>query len=176
MAKNLLTKYEFGGAGKKGMYYDEENRRHLLNIRAIYGEAAGNLADAGKKDLAQKLLDKVEAGINPENLPYGMVSRYSSHNQTSLLYLEACYKAGKTELAEKVRKDLLKDMQEQQAYYNYLKDNRSEMYESLRNEDLINGIMIQIVDEVVKKYTQKPQATSPAEGQTQIIGPAKDSL
>jgi len=176
MAKNLLTKYEFGGAGKKGMYYDEENRRHLLNIRAVYGEAAGNLADAGKKDLAQKLLDKVEAGINPENLPYGMVSRYSSHNQTSLLYLEACYKAGKTELAEKVRKDLLKDMQEQQAYYNYLKDNRSEMYESLRNEDLINGLMIQITDEVVKKYTQKPQATSSAEGQTQITAPSKDSL
>lgn len=59
------------------------------------------MADAGRKDEAQKLLDKVEAGINPANLPYGLVSRYNSHNQTSMVYLEACYKAGKAELAEK---------------------------------------------------------------------------
>jgi hypothetical protein len=68
MFKNLMTKYEFGGADKKGVYFDEENRRHILNIRAIFGEAAGNLADIGRKEDAQKLIDKVETGINPENL------------------------------------------------------------------------------------------------------------
>ncbi len=62
---------------KKGVYFDEENRRHLLNIRSVYAEAAGNMADKGKKEEAQKLLDKVEAGIDPGNLPYAMVSRFN---------------------------------------------------------------------------------------------------
>ena len=51
------------------MYFDEENRRHILNLRALYGEAAGNLADAGRKEDALRLLDKVEKGIDPKNLP-----------------------------------------------------------------------------------------------------------
>ena len=34
MYKNLMNKFEFGGADKKGVYFDEENRRHLLNLRA----------------------------------------------------------------------------------------------------------------------------------------------
>ncbi len=117
MYKTMMNDFEFGGAGKKGVYYDEENRRHILAIRSLYGEAAGNMADAGRKEEAQKLIDKVEAGINPANLPYGLVSRYNSHNQTSLVYLEACYKAGKTELAEKVRTALRKDLNQQFDYY-----------------------------------------------------------
>ncbi len=90
MYKNLMEKFAFGGADKKGVYFDEENRRHLLNIRSVYAEAAGNMADEGKKEEAQKLLEKVENGIDPTNLPYAMVSRFNSHNQTGLLYLEAC--------------------------------------------------------------------------------------
>ncbi len=103
MYNNMMTKYEFGGADKKGIYFDEENRRHILNLRALYGEAAGNLADLGRKEDALKLLDKVEKGILPENLPYGMASRYNSHNQTSMIYLEACYKAGKTGYGRKTK-------------------------------------------------------------------------
>src|SRR5690606_33833135 len=34
MFQNLNEKFLFGGAGTKGVYFDEENRRHLLNIRA----------------------------------------------------------------------------------------------------------------------------------------------
>ncbi len=117
MYNNLMTKYEFGGANRKGVYFDEENRRHILNLRSLYGEAAGNLADLGRKEEAQKLIDKVEAGILPENLPYAMVSRYNNHNQTSMLYLEACYKAGKAELAEKIRSSVRKDLEQQMDYY-----------------------------------------------------------
>ena len=62
MFNNLMEKFRFGGAEKAGLYFDEENRRHLLNIRSVYAEAAGNLADKGEKDQAKKLLDKVEAG------------------------------------------------------------------------------------------------------------------
>ena len=77
MFNNLMTKYAFGGADKKGVYFDEENRRHLLNLRALYAEAAGNLADLGRKEDAVKLIDKVEKGLDPANFPYAMTSRYN---------------------------------------------------------------------------------------------------
>ncbi len=176
MFNNLMTKYEFGGADKKGVYFDEENRRHILNLRALYAEAAGNMADAGKKEEALKLLDKVEKGIDPANLPYGMTSRYNSHNQTTLVLLEACYKAGKADLAEKVRLDLRKDLEQQQTYYNYIRDSRPELYGGFeRSEAPINEIMLEVLGLIEKKYAPQVQATTPAEGPNTITNTLKDT-
>ena len=159
--ENLMKKFEFGNANKKGVYFDEENRRHLLNIRSIYAEAAGNLADEGRKDEAKKLLEKESAGVLPENLPYGMVSRFNSHNQTGLVYLEACYKAGMADLAEKVRKDVRRDLEDQQKYYNYLKAERPEFYGgSLEGtEVLLNEVMLEVLVAIETKYA--PQTLTP---------------
>lgn len=159
MYKNLEDKFEFGGANKKGTYFDEENRRHLLNIRSVYGEAAGNLADEGKKDEAKKLLEKAEAGILPENMPYGMTSRYNSHNQTSLVFLEACYKAGKAELAEKVRLAVRKDLEQQKKYYDYLKAERPEFYNgSMQGSEVpFNDVNLEVLDAIEKKYAPEKQ-------------------
>ncbi|MEI9913094.1 MAG: hypothetical protein WDO71_27735 [Bacteroidota bacterium] len=157
---NLMTKFAFGNAAKKGVYFDEENRRHLLNIRSIYAEAAGNLADVGRVDDAKKLLEKAEAGILPENLAYGMTSRFNSHNQTGLIYLEACYKAGKTELAEKVRKDVRKDLEQQKKYYDYLKAEKPEFYGGTLEgtEVLLNEVMLEVLDALEAKYAPQTQA------------------
>lgn len=180
MFQNLMTKFEFGGAGKKGVYYDEENRRHLLNIRSVYAEAAGNLADLGRKEDAQKLLDKAEAGILPENLPYAMTGRFGSHNQTGLLYLEAAYKAGRTELADKIRKDLRKDMEQQKRYYDNLRDTRPELYGSdlAGTEGPINDALLHVLDVIEQRYANaKPATTTVQEGPQQVITTApKDSL
>ena len=173
MARNLLEKYAFGGAEAAGVYYDEENRRHLLNIREIYAEAAGNLADIGKREEAQKILDKVEKGINPSNLLYAMPSRFGNHNQATLVYLEACYKAGKTDLAEKVRKALTKDLKEQQDYYTYMQTEKPDAFSMLQMESLIAGAQMQVVDAIVQRYAPntnvKPPAT--AEGDKVITNP-----
>ncbi len=166
---NLMTKFEFGGANKKGVYFDEENRRHLLNMREIFGEAAGNLADQGRKADAIKLLDKAEAGLLAENLPYGMVSRYSNHNQTGLLYLEACYKAGKTDLAEKVRAALRKDIEQQANYYSYIQTERPDLYAGFeRTEAPFNNLMLMALDAIEKHYTPQKQTGQPVEGPTTI--------
>jgi hypothetical protein len=171
---NMMTKFEFGGAHRKNMYYDEENRRHLLNIRALYGEVAGNLADQGKKDEALALLDKIEKGISTENLPYALVSRFNSHNQTGLLYLEACYKAGKKDLAEKVKAAIQKDLKQQQEYYNYIKSERNEFFDEMSTEEVINNRLMLVMEAIVAKYegpkTEAPQPT--AEGKTSITSPA----
>ncbi|MEQ1676967.1 MAG: DUF2723 domain-containing protein [Chitinophagaceae bacterium] len=176
MLNTLLTKFEFGGANKKDVYFDEENRRHMLNLRALFGEAAGNLADAGRLDDAKKLIDKAEAGINPENLPYGMTSRYNSHNQTGLIYLEACYKSGKTELAEKVRLAIRKDLEQQQKYYNYIRDSRQEYFGGFeRSEAPINEAMLMVLDAVEKKYAPQTQPKT-TEGTPTIDNTKPDSL
>ncbi|MBK5269498.1 MAG: DUF2723 domain-containing protein, partial [Bacteroidia bacterium] len=172
MYDNMMNKFAFGGAQKKGTYFDEENRRHLLNLRALYGEAAGNMADEGKKEEAQKLLDKCEAGLLPENFPYAMASRYNSHNQTGFIYLEGCYKAGKTELAEKVRLAIRKDLEEQKKYYDYIKINRPDLFGGYdRSEAPINEAMLMVLDAIEKKYAPQTQPKT-NEGKPTIVNPA----
>ncbi|MCO5292636.1 MAG: DUF2723 domain-containing protein [Chitinophagaceae bacterium] len=150
---NLFKKYEFGGANKKGTYFDEENRRHLLNIRGIFGEAAGNLADAGKKDEANKLIEKAEKGIDPANLPYGMVSRRSAHNQTGLIYTEAIYKTGNLELARKVAEAVRKDIDQQKKYYSYMQIEKPQYYAGLADGEVqLNEVMGHILDAIVEHY------------------------
>lgn len=156
--KNLMTKFQFGGAALRGTYFDEENRRQLLSIRSIYGEAAGNLADAGRKQEANELLAKAEQGISPQDMPYAMVGRMNSHNQTTLIYLEAAYKAGNTALAEKVGTALRKDLSDQKKYYDYLKTEKEDFYQGVAREDEINGYMIQIQDAIEKHYRAAAQA------------------
>jgi len=174
MYANLTTKFEFGGANKAGTYFDEENRRHLLNLRALYGEAAGNMADAGRKEEAAKLLDKCEANMLPEEMPYAMTSRYNSHNQTALIYLEAAYKAGKMDLAEKVRADLRNDLSQQKKYYEYIKINKPELFKRFeRSEYPINEAMIEVLDAVERKYMPKKNETAPTEGPKTIINSPK---
>jgi hypothetical protein len=158
--KNLQTLNAFGNAGKKGVYFDEENRRHLLNIRSIYAEAAGNLADAGRKEEAKKLLEKVEANIDTLNLPYAMASRYNGHNQTALIYLEACYKAGLTDLAKRVKAAIVKDLTQQEQYYTYIRDNRQLSWPAFeRSEAPINERLFNVLKDIESKYNS-PAASS----------------
>ncbi|MCD2421151.1 DUF2723 domain-containing protein [Niabella pedocola] len=176
MAKNLLTKFEFGGANKKGVYFDEVNRQYLLNIRSIFAEAAGNLADAGKKEEAVKLLNKAEAGILPENLPYAMTSRYNQHNQTGLMYAEAYYKAGKLDIARKVIAAVKKDLADQRKYYNYLKTEKPEYFQGVANiEDPLNEITQAAAEAIESHYDplKKGEKTPVQELVPQENAPAK---
>ena len=173
-AKNVGEKFVF--TSKRGAYFDEENRRHGLSIRSAFAETAGDLADAGRKDEAMKLITKSAGLIDSKDLPYAMISRDGSHNLYCLLYLEACYKSGNMQLAEKVKQELKKDIQQQRSYYNYLKDEREDLFPALETEARNNEIMSMIVDDIEKAYTQKPQTSVPVEGKNQtIVTNIKDS-
>ncbi|MBA2562945.1 MAG: DUF2723 domain-containing protein, partial [Chitinophagaceae bacterium] len=128
----MMNKFVFGNANKPGLYYDEENRRHLNTIRMQYALAAINLADHDRKEDAQKLLQKCDKMMLQENFAYGMVSRSQQHNQISGQFLLAAYKAGDTVLAEKVSSSLRKDLEQQLNYYNSLDEDKlaSLSYES----------------------------------------------
>jgi hypothetical protein len=118
--EKMSKSFAFGGADKKGVYFDEENRRHLLSIRQAFSEAANSLAVSNKKEEAKKLLNQVDKGMLQENMPYGMVSRQNQHNMVSAQMVEAAYRAEYPELAERVAAQVKKDLSDQLAYYAFL--------------------------------------------------------
>ncbi|HVU57348.1 MAG TPA: DUF2723 domain-containing protein, partial [Puia sp.] len=119
--KNMMTKFSFGNANKPGVYYDEENRRHLNTLRAAHAQLALSLIDDNKKDSARKLLENFDHNVLESNFPYGMTSnRGNQHNRISMSFLLACYRAGDQALAQKVAASLKKDLTQQMRYYNAL--------------------------------------------------------
>jgi len=157
MYDKMMNKFGFGNAGIKGVYYDEENRRHLETIREAYGQLGGNLASKGRKEEARKILEKADEGISQDNFPYGMVSRNNTHNRTTMMFLDACYRAEDSVLAAKVESSLRKDLQQQIKYYNSLDGRFAEaMSEEKRSaEGYLN--MVGQMDSVYKKNPLFPK-------------------
>jgi len=166
----LMDKFRTGNANTNGVYFDEENRRHLLSIRQTYALAAANLADQGRKPEALNLLNKAEAQINTGSLPYAMVSRSNFHNQISMIYLEAAYKTGDKPLVDKLKSALRKDLTDQKNYYEYIKNNKEDSYATfMADEDDCNRFL-QIMDQWERQYNGAPAAVQELPGQ-----PAPDS-
>ncbi len=143
MMDKLMNKFVFGNADKPGVYFDEENRRHLNSIRLAYAQAAGNLADGNRKEDARKLLHRCDNMMLEQNFPYGMVSRQQQHNQIALQFLYAAYKAGDTVLAQKISREVKKDIEQQALYYQSLTDTKRDFLsaEEERNDNLMKALM-----------------------------------
>jgi hypothetical protein len=120
MLDKLTNKFAFGNADKAGVYFDEENRRHLGGIRSAYAELAIDLSSKNRKEEAKAVLNKVDKMMHESNFGYGLTSRGNLHNRNSLLFLEACYLAGDQALIQKVSAAVKKDLQQQVNYYNTL--------------------------------------------------------
>jgi hypothetical protein len=120
----MMKKFVFGNANVPGVYYDEENRRHLNTIRMQFAQVANNLADHDRKDDAKRLLERCDSMMLQENFPYGLVSRRQQQDQISGQFLLAAYKAGDTVLAKKVSESLRKDLEQQITYFNSLDENK----------------------------------------------------
>jgi len=122
--KTLMEKFTYGNANVPGVYYDEENRRHLNSIKFAHAQVALSLADAGKKDSARKVLEHFDQNVLESNFPYGMTSNQGNlHDYFSFRFLQACYESGDLTLAAKVTASLKKDLQQQMVYYKSLGDN-----------------------------------------------------
>jgi hypothetical protein len=172
----LMTQFRGGNANKQGVYFDEENRRHLLSIRATYAQAASNLADGGRKPEAVSLLDRAEYLIHPDNLPYAMVSRDNGHNRTSLAYLEAAYKSRDADLIKKVKDALTKDFNQQLSYYKYLKDQRPEYYNGdLMDDEQFCNRALQQMQAFEKQYNPGAVNITEQPGQRADTSTRKDS-
>ncbi|MFY9463951.1 MAG: DUF2723 domain-containing protein [Sediminibacterium sp.] len=142
MKERAMNVFKAGNADLKGVYFDEENRRHLNTIRSAYAELAIDLAGKGRKAEAVQVLEKVDKMMDEENFPYGMTSRDNMHNRNSLMFLEACYLADAKELIKKVTASVKKDLQQQVKYYNTLTGRKAEMMddEKRMTESYIEGM------------------------------------
>ena len=148
----MMNKFAFGNANLTGVYFDEENRRHLNSIRLAYAKAAGNLAENGKKEEAKKMLEKCDRGMLEENMRYGMVSRFQQHNYVSYQFLDACYKAGDTVLAEKVTRSLKKDLEQQMVYYNSLNETRLAQFDGERGDMATSANFLRGIQQMEQFY------------------------
>jgi len=152
----MMNKFKFGSANVMGVYFDEENRRHLNSIRLAYAQAASSLADNGKKEEAKKMLNKCDQMMLQENFPYGMASRREQHNSFSLQMLIAAYKAGDTALADKISKSVKKDLDQQMNYLTNLSDSKQEGMQT-EIQDVQRLLMgMQQIDMQFKNQRQAP--------------------
>jgi hypothetical protein len=132
--KTIMEKFAYGNADKSGVYYDEENRRHLNTIRLAHAELAISLADAGKKDSAKQILEHFDKNVKESNFPYGMTTnRGNQQDGISTEFLQACYAAGDSNLAKKVEASLKKDLTQQMRYYKSLGDETNISDDQLAN-------------------------------------------
>ncbi len=121
--KLIMEKFAYGNAGTEGVYYDEENRRHLNSIKFTHAQVAMSLAAAGKKDSARKVLEHYDQNVLQSNMPYGMTSNQGNlHDYFSFDFLQACMMADDSTLAKKVSASLKKDLTQQMRYYKSLGD------------------------------------------------------
>lgn len=117
MKNVLMTKFTNGNADKKGVYFDEENRRHLYGIRNAFADVANDLVDKKRLEEAKQVVLKADSLIPDLNIPYAMPSRVEFHNDASYKLMQAAYASGATDLAKKINQQLNKDLNEQIAYY-----------------------------------------------------------
>ncbi len=195
--KNIMEKFAYGNANKKGVFFDEENRRHLNSIRATHGILGLRLAEVGRKDSASKILGHYDQMVNEENLPYGMTSnRGNQHNAISMSFLLAAYQSGNLALAKKVDASLKKDLEQQMKYYrslgaeamtseelgmqamNYMQQRANSLNE--KQEGFVRDIascfqMLGQLEDWKKQFLNSPGTGAGAAEKAPVDLPAKDS-
>ncbi len=180
----MINKFVSGNADKPGVYFDEENRRHLNTIRMAYASAALDLAQKGKKEEAKKMLNKVDKMMLEENFPYGMVSRNQQHNYISHLLVQAAYVAGDTVLAAKITRSLTKDLQQQLSYYAALNEDRAGNFDYIADQQGRKGGDKNMAEQLLMRLQSfeqqfKNPVISPAENPvpitTQPVAPQKQT-
>jgi hypothetical protein len=120
---NIMKKFAYGNADKRGVYFDEENRRRLNNIKLAHAQVALSLAREGKQVQAREVLNQFDQLVNSSNFPYGMTfNQGNRHNAISIQFLQACYASGDMNLARKVAGSVRKDLEQQMRYYQSLGD------------------------------------------------------
>jgi hypothetical protein len=151
MFNNVMNKFKYGGAEKNAVYFDEENRRHLINIRNAHTILAMNLIAAERKEDAKKILQRCDQLMKDKNMPYGMASRYGNdHNEKSFYFGLTAFQAGDMELGKRVMELVKKDCQQQMAFYEAINtddSNSPSEYEYQMAKQLAEG-----VDNALKQY------------------------
>jgi hypothetical protein len=116
-----------------------------------------DLAYKNRKDDAKKVLEKADKMMLQENFPYGLASRGNEHNRLSMIFMEACYRAGDNTLGSKVLNSVRKDLQQQMKFYNSLTGAKAD---NMSYDKSNTAKMLQDLDEYEKEFSNKQPASS----------------
>ncbi|PUZ25746.1 DUF2723 domain-containing protein [Chitinophaga parva] len=143
---NLMTKFAFGGAEKKGTYFDEPNRKLLLYVRNAFTKEGIALAQQGNKEKALTVLNKADQNLLESNFPYAMTSLGNTHNYYSLQTVYAYYLAGDLKKAGEISQQITKDCQQQINYFRALPANRQSgsLEQEARSSEQFIGLLQQL--------------------------------
>ena len=112
-----MMKFTSGKANVPGVYFDDENRRHLYTIRQLYADLAKGLIAQNRIEDAKKAVLKADELIPNINVPYGIPSRVELHNQASISLMEVAEELKLTDLAKKIRADVTRDLNQQMEFF-----------------------------------------------------------
>jgi len=117
----VMRSFTYGGANRKNVYFDEDNRRRFSLLAMAHARIVNGLLAQGKTAEAKQVLTHFDDQLKTTSYQYGMASsRGASHNAISLQFLQACLQAGDKTLATKVAASLRQDLSQQMAYYQSL--------------------------------------------------------
>ncbi len=142
----------FGKMNQQEIYYDETNRQQLIQMRESYAELALALSEQNKDNAkAIAILNKINVLMPNQYIPYGMVSRYNSHNRTSMGMMQTAFVVGADSLANMISDKVKKDLDEQAVFYKSLPEGKRNgvAYEEKLNADLLKQLA------EIKQYFQQ---------------------
>ncbi len=99
----LFMNFEWGGAERKDVYFDEPNRHEFVTYRMDASTVANALTQEHKNDKAIALLDKVQAGITEESYYY---------DYTAYFIAAAYYRAGAIAKGQALTKKIIKNAED----------------------------------------------------------------
>jgi hypothetical protein len=109
--QHFLSLYQYGGAEKSNVYFDEKNRVMLMSYRLNSVQLADRLSAMNRKKEAIQLLDRMLQNITPNAYP---------HDDLSLYMAEAYYHAGALEKAAVISRILADNAKQDMIWINDL--------------------------------------------------------
>jgi tetratricopeptide (TPR) repeat protein len=99
---DLYMHFDWGGAERNDVYFDEPNRHELYSYRMQASSIANALVAEGKRDKAVMLLDKVMKGITEHSYYYDL---------TGYFIASAYYQAGALEKGQALSKKVVRNIE-----------------------------------------------------------------
>jgi hypothetical protein len=158
MFPNMMTKFTNGHADVKGVYFDEENRRHLYTIRQLFADLAKELLAKGRKEDAKNAVLQSDKLVPDTNVPYAMPSRLEFHNQASFSLMEVAYETGLTDLAKKINNKLNSDFTQHMDYLASLGGMTKKQLEDI----LMNYTQQKFMEQMQQQQGQQPRQQADA--------------
>ena len=108
MYDNMVNKFKWGGVNNPKVYLDENTLRMLANFRSTFARLSIQLINENKKDSARKALDRCMEVIPDQVVPF---------NVYNILLIEAYYRLGDIETANKMAATLKKNIYQDMNYF-----------------------------------------------------------